>query len=334
VKKLPLYTCLVLLFAACQREIHFPTEPVQIPIPEKLVTAVVIADPGRNEYDSITYNYQHDKITETHYSKTTRTGTRIFHYDAANRLALIEDDRQVYRTNNDAARTIRFIYNNAGELLQTQTSFAGGPNTNAVFIYKPAGPEKQVLVYDTLYVGAGYNLQWVNRVIYNTISGNNYLLYDSSINSNTTNTSLIKTLVASFTYNTDSTVASIQQKTYFNNELSEWGRTLVSADKPAPAYQAFRNKLYRGLSNWIDAGSIWQDDNYDLFPLPGGPYRNILFSGVSTDGSTVSIPFNRDYVYKNTYSGDQLDRSEITFTLSGQGNNNYVTVVNFYYETR
>jgi hypothetical protein len=334
VKKLSFYIVFILFSAACQREIHFPSEPLHIPLPEKLVIAVVVTDPGRTDYDSISYRYQADKITATHHNKTGITGSRIFHYDAAAKLVMIEDDRELYHTNNDKARSIQFTYSSAGELIKAQTNFASGIGTGATFVYQPSGAEKKVIVYDTAYSGAGYNLQWVNRIIYYTISGNNFLVYDSSINRNTVNTALVKTVVSSYTYNADSTVASIQQKTYFNNELSEWGRTIVSADKVAPDYTAFRKKLYRGLSNWIDAGSVWQDANYDLFPLPGGPYKNILFSGVSTDGSSVSIPFNRDYVFKNNYNGDQLDESSITYTLTGQGNNHYVTVVKFYYETR
>ncbi|MES1214848.1 MAG: hypothetical protein ABUT20_04960, partial [Bacteroidota bacterium] len=57
----------------------------------------------------------------------------------------------------------------------------------------------------------------------------------------------------------------------------------------------------------------------------------ILYTGYSFSAGPDTPPFIRNYEYENTYSGDQLDRSIITYTLSGQGTNNYITILRFYY---
>jgi len=328
-KNNPVYIVCVLLLASCQRELHFPVTPVVLLPPEKLVTAIVITNPTQADYDSLVYRYAADKIREVHYSAQNDSLTRTYYYDAAGRLSALEDDNAIYYTNNNSAHRISFEYDAAGLLLQTKTDFKNVSGVAASIITHSQSAGKSLVVYDTGY--ASNNLDWVNRIVYSTVSSSNYLLYDSSVFINNTNAGLVKTSVATYDYTSDSAVNSIKKSIYFNQQLAEYGVVAVFKDKPAPVYGTLRKKLYRNLSDWFEASAVWQDDNYRLFPLPGGPYKAILYKGFSVSAGANSPGFTRNYEFDNTYNGDQLFKSVVTYTLQGQGNNKYVTILRYYY---
>ena len=95
-----------------------------------------------------------------HYTATGNSVTRAYHYDTAGRLAKIEDEKALYYTNNNVAHTIRFEYNNRGQLSKTLTDFKTINNVPAYFNYKIQGNQKQILVYDTSYITPAYDLGW------------------------------------------------------------------------------------------------------------------------------------------------------------------------------
>jgi len=319
----------IFLLASCQRELHFPTTPDAITIPEKVITAIVIYNPLVGDYDSIAFQYTPNLIKQSHFDRNGNTETRSFSYDAAGRLTQVDDDKAIYYTNNDRATRIHFDYNGAGQLQRTTTDFTRVSGVMAEFKNDEAANIKMVTVYDTAYRTPAYNLDWVNRIIYTRVNARNYILYDSSILSNTSYAGLVTTVVSEFAYDADTIVSTINKRVYSNSQLTESGTMNAARDKPAPVYTALRKKLFRNLANWFDAGEIWQDTRYDLFPLPGGPYKSTLYNGLFT-GTGQS--FVRNYQFENVYSNGDLDNSMVTYTLTGQGTSNYVTWLKFYYD--
>ena len=334
-KKMMLFTIVVLMLAACQHQLHFPDNPAPPPVitpHEKLVTAVVVTNPTQTDYDSLVFRYSTDRTREVHYSSQGDSVTRTYYYDAAGRLSKLEDEKAIYYTNNDMAKRISFQYDATGQLQQTKTDFSTVQGVTAYVINNNSIAGRQILVYDTSYTGSGYNLGWSNRIIYSTISVSNYILYDSAIFINPTTAGLVKTIVNEYSYGTDSSVTFINRRIYFNQQLSEYGNESVKSDHAAPVFLALRKKLYRNLSNWFEAGSVWQDDNYRLFPLPGGPYHSILYQGYSLSADPASPPYTRDYEFSNSYSGNQLNQSVINYSLVGRGTGSYTNVLRFYYK--
>jgi len=319
----------ILLLASCQRELHFPTAPVAIVIPEKVITAIVVYNPLVGDYDSIAFQYAPTQIKQSHYDRNGITETRSFSYDASGRLTQIDDDKAIYYTNNDRAIRIHFDYNTAGRLQRTTTDFTKVSGVTAEFKNGDAGSVKLVTVYDTAYRTPAYNLDWVNRIIYSRVNARDYLLYDSSILTNTSYAGLVTTVVSEFAYDADTIVSTINKRVYSNHQLTEAGAMNAARDKPAPVYSALRRKLFRNLANWFDAGEVWQDTSYELFPLPGGPYKSILYNGLFAGGGQS---FVRNYQFENVYSNGDLDNSMVTYTLTGQGTSNYVTWLKFYYD--
>src|SRR5439155_2610455 len=118
-KKIPFFILLFYLLTSCQQEIHWPVVTRVISVPEKVVAAIVITNSAQNEFDSIVYRYLPDKTREVHYRQAGDSITRTYYYDAAGRLAKIEDENALYFTNNNAARVISFQYNNSGQLIKT-----------------------------------------------------------------------------------------------------------------------------------------------------------------------------------------------------------------------
>ncbi len=320
----------ILLTGACQHELHFPVDtPVVVQVPhEKIITSVVVTNPSQTDYDSLVFRYGADKTKEVHYSPQKDSVTRTYYYDAAGRLSALEDEKAIYYTNNNTALRIRFLYDAGGRLQQTLTNFTNVPGIAAYVNSNNSGSSQQMVVYDTAYAGAGYNLGWTNRIIYSTVSSSHYLLYDSAVLINTITAGLVKTIVNAYNYGVDSSVNSISKHIYFNGQLAEYGTQLNQADHPAPVYQALRKKLFRNLSNWFETGQAWQDDNYRLFPLPGGPYASMFYQGFSTGAAQ---PYTRNYQYDNSYTSDQLNQSVINYSLKGQGTGNYTYVLRFYY---
>jgi hypothetical protein len=326
-KKL-LYFMLISL-ASCQHELHFPVVPVVIHPPEKLVTAIVVTNPAQTDYDSMVFRYSADIIREVHYDPHKDSVTRTYYYDAAGRLSKLEDETAIYYTNKDMARRISFQYDANGQLQKTITDFTGASGINAYCNTSSAASEKKMIFIDTAYVGTAYNLEWNNRIIYSTLNNSNQLLYDSGVFINPANSSLFKTIVNEYAYAADSSVTSINKRIYFNGQLTEYGTVYATSGKTAPLFQALHRKLYRNLSNWFDTGLAWQDDRFHIFPLAAGPYASILYTGYSTvNGNT---PYTRNYEYDNSYSGDQLDKCSINYSLLGQGTSKYTTVLRFYY---
>jgi hypothetical protein len=330
-KKNILYTMSILMLAACQHSLHFPDTPAIVVPHEKIITAIVVTDPTETDYDSLVFRYSTDKTREVHFSPRGDSVTRTYYYDAAGRLSKLEDENAIYYTNNNMARRISFIYDAAGQLQQTKTDFTDVQGVTAYMINTTGATSKKMIIYDTAYTSAGYNLDWNNRIIYTTISNSNALLYDSAIFLNTTTAGLVKTIVNEYSYGIDSSVTSISKRIYFNRQLSEYGTLSANSDRQAPVYKALHKKLYRNLSNWFDAGSAWQDDNYHLFPLPGGPYRSILYLGTSVRSGPAPVSYTRNYEFTNTFNGDQLDKSIIDYSLTGQGSSKYTNVLRYYY---
>ena len=320
---------MILLLASCQREIRFPTTPVATAIPEKVITAIIVYNPLVGDYDSIAFQYAPDLVKQSHFDRNGITETRSFSYDAAGRLTQVDDDKAIYYTNNDRAIRIHFDYDAAGQLQQTTTDFTRVAGVKAEFKNSGAGNVKLVAIYDTAYRTPAYNLDWVNRIIYTRINARNYILYDSSILTNTSYAGLVTTVASEFIYDSDTIVSIINKRIYSNGQLTESGTMNAARDKPAPVYTALRKKLFRNLANWFDAGEVWQDTSYDLYPLPGGPYKSTLYNGLfAANGQT----FVRNYQFENVYSNGDLDNSMVTYTLTGQGTSNYVTWLKFYYD--
>jgi len=319
-----------LMLSSCQHELHFPMAPAITIPPEKLITAIVVTNPAQTDYDSMVFRYGASQIKEVHYDPFKDSTTRTYYYDAAGRLSKLEDEKAIYYTNNDIARRISFQYDADGQLQKTITDFNSVPGVSAYCTFNSNGTERKMILIDTAYVGATYNLEWSNRVIYSTLGNGNRLLFDSGVFINPSNTNLSKTIVNEYAYAADSSVTSINKRIYFNGQLAEYGTLYATSGKIAPVYRALHRKLYRNLSNWFDMGLAWQDDSYHLFPLAAGPYTSILYTGYSTDSGTK--PYTRNYEYDNSYTGDQLDRCSINYALLGQGTSKYTTVLRFYYK--
>lgn len=315
---------------SCQRELHFPLVPPVVT--EKVVAAVVITDPQQIDYDSLVFRYQANRIREVHYSEDARDSiTRTYSYDVSGRLAQIEDEKAIYYTNNDKAKSIRFSYNNAGELVQTLTDFTSIRGISATYITTASGNNKNIIVYDTAYSGSSYDLAWANRIIYNTLTPGNYLLYDSCRYINKFS-GIIKTQVADYKYDGDLNVAAIYNNTYFDDTLTEQGITGLIKDNPAPVYEALRKKIYRNLANWYEAGFVLQDDNYHLFSVPGHIYRSIVYTGHSLSNAAIAPVITRSYDYINTFNDNLLQRSLVTYSLKGEGSGSYTRVLRYYYQ--
>ena len=319
-----------LLLTSCQKEVSFPPAPPPPP-PEQLVAAIAISNAAQNEYDSIVYRYAADKIREVHYHRFGDSVTRTYSYDVAGRLTKIEDENAIYFTNNNIAHTIRFQYNNAGQLIKTLTDFETVSGIPAYFTYTSSGNLKKMIVYDTSYFTASYSLDWANRIVYNTMSSDNYLRYDSTIYLNNASGG-IKAEVSDFNYDANKNVTSIREATYQSWQLSEWGDVSVTFDTPAPVFEGLRKKLFRNLANWYDASSVWQDDNYRLFTVPGHMYKRLAYSGYSLYGGTTPLTVIRGFDFQNEYDNNLLVRSIVTITVSGQGNIHYVNDIRYYYK--
>jgi hypothetical protein len=322
----------VLWLLSCQRELSFPAvAPVPPIIPEKLVAAIVITDSLQVDYDSVVYRYQADKIREVHFARSRDSITRSYYYDAAGRLSKIEDEKALYYTNNDVAKRISFQYDNSGLLIKTLTDFTTISAIPSTYNNILQGSNKKIIVYDTAYSGPFYNLDWANRVIYNTLTSDNYILYDSCVYNNKFS-GVITTLVSSYTYDADKNVTAIDQATYVNNERVEEGITVLVKDSSAPVYEGLRKKLYRNLVNWYEASSVSQDDNYRFFTVPGHMYKSIVYGGYSVNIAAGAFKVTRSYDYKNTYTNDLLKRSVVTYSVHGQGSVHYSKVLRYYYQ--
>ncbi len=319
------------LLTSCQKEISFPADAPAAPVPEKLVAAIVIINSLQNEFDSIVYRYLPDKIREVHYHQSGDSIVRSYSYDNAGRLARIEDENALYYTNNSIARSISFQYNNSGQLIKTLTDFRTVSGVPAYYNNSIAGSTKKIIGYDTSYISSSYDLGWANRIIYNTLSVDNYLMYDSCIYFNNS-TGGTTTYVSDYSYDGNKNAEGIRQYTYQNGQLSEWGTVTITRDKPAPVYEALRKKLFRNLSNWYETGYISQDDNYRLFTFPGSMYKKMSYSGYSSDGGPVPLTVIKGIDFQNEYDNDMLLKSIVTFSLTGQGTIHYINDIRYYYK--
>ena len=329
-KKIAFFTLLFYLLTSCQQEIFLPVNaPVNV-IPEKVVAAIVITNELQNEFDSILYRYYPDKIREVHYKETGDSITRTYSYDADGRLAKIEDDKALYYTDNTTARAISFQYNNTSQLIKTVTDFKTVSAVPAYYNYTISANEKKIIGYDTSYITSSYNLDWPNRIIYNTLSADNYLVYDSNISINN-RSGKTKTLVSEFKYDANKNATDIREYTYQDGQLSEWGTLTATYDRPAPVYEGLRKKLFRNLANWYEVSSVSQDDNYRFFTIPGQMYKNLFYSGFAIDGSPAPVMVLKRAEYKNEYDNDVLIKSTVTFSVTGQGTIHYVSNIRYYY---
>jgi hypothetical protein len=326
---LPIFIFFLLIFTSCQKELSIPDLRSTDSTAEKVVAAIVIEDLEQNDYDSIVYRYFPDKTLEVHYDQSGDSVTRTYYYDVNGRLAKMEDEEAIYYTNNDAARRISFNYNSSGELVQTSTDFTTVSGVEAHF-HNSFTTGNNVTVYDTAYRGSSYNLDWANRIIYNTLTTDSYLLYDSCISVNNSS-GFITTYVSAYTYDAAHNATTINKFTYQDGQLSEWGTITVRRDKPAPVYEALRKKLFRDLANWYEVGSVSQDDNFRLFSIPGNMYKTIVYNGYSTNGGPAPLPVNMISEYNNTYDKDLLVNSVNTVSFQGQGNIDYVHHIRYYY---
>jgi hypothetical protein len=325
-----LFTLMVFFLASCQKEIYFPEEVPVVPVVEKVVSAIVVTNDAQNEFDSIVFRWLPGKTMEVHYSKTGDSITRTYTYDGG-RLAKIEDQKALYYTNGAVAHAISFQYNNSGQLIKTVTDFNTRSGIPAYYNMSGSGSVKSVTVFDTSYWGPTYNLGWANRIIYNTVSSDNYLTYDSCIffNHATGGTSAT---VSDYTYDGNKNASSIRQHTYQDGQLTEWGDVAVTRDRPAPIYEGMRKKLYRNLTNWYDAGYVLQDDNYRFFTFPGNMYKRMSYSGYSSNGGPVPLQVAKSIEYENEYDKDLLLKSKVSFSLNGQGTIRYVNHIRYYYK--
>jgi len=106
-----------------------------------------------------------------------------------------------------------------------------------------------------------------------------------------------------------------------------WSKRFIETKARLQGAQSQQRTLQRWHSEIL--GGCGQDTSYDLFPLPGGPYKSTLYNGLFT-GTGQS--FVRNYQFENVYSNGDLDNSMVTYTLTGQGTSNYVTWLKFYYD--
>ncbi|HXL57298.1 MAG TPA: hypothetical protein VN958_13630 [Chitinophagaceae bacterium] len=318
-----------LLMASCQKELSL-ADPSVNPAPERVVSAIVITDSTQSDYDSLVYRYLPDKTREVHYNHSGDSTTRTYYYDTDNRFSKLEDEKAIYYTNNDVAKRISFQYNSSGQLVETLTDFATVTGIKAYYNNNLSATGKSIIVYDTFYNSPSYNLDWANRIIYNTLSSDDYLLYDSCIFINKVS-GVLTTRVSAYNYDTEKNATSISKLTYHDEQLSEWGTVTVTRDKPAPDYEALREKLFHNLANWYQTGSVLQDDNYPLFSFPGRMYKSIVYTGYSINGGAIPLQVYNRSEFNNTYNDDLLMKSVITTSLQGQGNTHYVTVIRYYY---
>ncbi len=280
----PLITSIFLLASSCQKEFNGPsTKVVVLPVTHE-VSAIVITNGLQGDYDSIVYRYLTDKTYEVHYNFSGDSTIRTYSYDAAGRLSKLEDEKAIYYTNNDIARRISFIYDNSGDIIETLTDFATvSAGIRAYYNNTISGDTKSIIIYDTAYASASYNLDWTNRIIYNTVSSDNYLLYDSCIFNNYTY-GHIKTVVSAYSYDANNNATAINKFTYQDMNLAESGTTDIIRDKPAPVFEALRKELYHNLATWYQTSSAMQDNSFQLFPVPGGMYKSIDYKGHSVSG--------------------------------------------------
>ena len=322
----------ILLFvylASCQREINFP-EDTLVPVAEKVIAAIVIRNAAQNEFDSVVYRWLPGVTKEVHYERNGDSITRTYSYDNVGRLAKIEDQKALFYTNSDIAHAISFQYNNAGQLVKTVTDFETRKGIPAYYNSVVSGNDKAIIIYDTSYLGPSYNLGWVNRIIFNTVTPDNYLKYDSCIYFNYSSGGTT-TNVSDYSYDANKNAVSIRQHTYQKSELTEWGDVAVTRDRSAPIYEGLRKKLYRNLTNWYDAGYVLQDDSYRFFTFPGSMYKLMSYSGYSTNGGPNPFQVMKSIEYQNEYDGDLLLRSTVSFSLNGQGTIRYTNIIRYYY---
>ena len=321
-----------LLLFSCQKEFNAPVVEVEVKPIIRELASIVITNGTHGDYDSIIYRYLAGKTLEIHYNYSGDSAIRSYYYDSKGRLSKLEDEKVIYYTNNDVAKTIRFKYNNDGDLIETSTDFNAVSNIKAYYNTTRFSNTKNVIIYDTLYKGASYDLDWVNRVIHISLDNDDAILYDSA-NYLSYNSGLVKTVVSAYRYDGNKNVTGINKLTYQNEELSEWGDVIITRDKPAVVFEALRKSLYRNLSAWYQTSSAMQDDSYQLFPIPGGMYKSISYKGSSLSGLATHQDIIRNYTFDNIYnSNDELESSQVTYTMSGQGNAQYVHQLYYYYK--
>jgi hypothetical protein len=209
-KSFAYFSFIIFLLTSCQQEIFFPTDAPVNAVVEKLVSAIVITNSLQTEFDSIVFRYQSNKTIEVHYRQTGDSIKRTYYYDNAGRLTKLEDDKVLYYTNNNTAYSISFLYNSSGQLIKTFTEFKTVPAVPAFYNNIVSGNNKKIVVYDTSYVNPSYNLGWANRIIYNTLSTDNFLQYDSCISLNYL-TGGRTTYVSDYTYDTKKNVTGVRQ---------------------------------------------------------------------------------------------------------------------------
>ena len=329
--RLSIFFAFIFLLTSCQQEIILPADAPVIPKIEKVVAAIVITNGLQNELDSIVFRYLSNKIMEVHYGMTGDSITRTYFYDNTGRLVKLSDENAIYYTNNNIARAVNFQYNTAGQLIKTLTDFTTISGIPAYYNNSASGSNKKIIVYDTMYKSTTYNLSWANRIIYNTLSTDNYLKYDSCISKNNS-TGGTTTYVSEYNYDANKNADAIRQYTYQDGQLSEWGTITITRDKSAPIFETLRKKLYSNLSNWYETGYVSQDDNYRFFTFPGNMYKNLSYSGFSLNGVSAPLQVTKSIDYENEYDNDLLLKSKVTFSLTGQGNIHYVNQLRYYYK--
>jgi hypothetical protein len=325
-----LITFFFFLFTSCQKELNFPKVEVVLPVIETRVSSIVITYGYTDDYDSIVYKYSNDKTREIHYNYAGDSTTRTYYYDALQRLSRIEDNKAIYYTNNDIAKSISFFYDTQGELTETSSDFGATSGVKAYYNHNISGGTKRMLIYDTSYRGSSYDLDWANRIIYLTLKTDNTLLYDSCIYINYASGHIKKT-ISSYNYNGDKEPASINKFTYQDEELSEWGTTIIERDKPAPVFEALRKKLYHNLADWYQASSAMQNDSYQPFSVPGGMLKSTRYKGTTILGLALSQNIIISQTYDNSYSSDVLQRSVVTYDMTGEGSTHYDNYIKYYY---
>ena len=318
-------------FASCQKELHFPVIKKNNPVPEKRVAAIVVSNEDQNEWDSIVFRYFTNKTDEVHFLQSQDSITRTYYYDAAGRLSKIEDEKAIYYTNNNTARAISFQYNSSGQLIKTLTDFTTVTGVPAYYNYALSGNAKKIIVYDTSYVTQLHDLGWANRVVYNTLSSTNYLVYDSAVFFNHS-TGGRKTVASDLSYDGNNNATSVRENTYQDGVLSGWGVTTITSDKPATVFEALRKSLFRNLANWIEASSLYQDDNYHLFAMPGHMYKRISYKGYALYGGPEALTVLRASDFENEYVNNEIEKSKVSFSLTGQGNIHYINFIRYYYK--
>ena len=328
----PLLTTIFFLFffTSCQKELNAPVVEVTLPSNESRVSSLVISNGYTGDYDSTVFRYTRDKTREVHYDYAGDSAARTYYYDALQRLSRLEDDKAIYYTNNDTAKSVSFFYDSQGELTETSTDFHAKSGIKTYYNNNISVDTKTVLIYDTSYRGISYNLDWANRIIYVTLKADNTLLYDSCIYFNYAS-GHIKKVVSSYNYDGDKEVTSIDKFTYQDNELFGWGTTTIQRDKPAPVFEALRKKLYHNLANWYQTSSAMQNDSYQPFPVPGGMFKSIKYKGSASSGLPLSRDVIIDVVYENNYNNDVLEKSVVTYDMSGQGIAHYSNDIRYYY---